>query len=98
MPNRNRVLVPSKTCPPSRPLILTPFSCWKLPVGTTRLELVTSGRSGGCRLPPRLRAGALRKRSARRQGGTAQKRCQGCCQGKKSHERGDLVRSRGPTP
>src|ERR1700755_811992 len=31
--------------PPSRALALTPFSFCRLPTGTTRLELVTSGRS-----------------------------------------------------
>jgi len=31
--------------PPSRALTFTPFSLWKLPTGTTRLEFVTSGRS-----------------------------------------------------
>jgi hypothetical protein len=32
-------------------LMLTPFSCWKLPFGTTRLELVMSGRSVAISLP-----------------------------------------------
>src|ERR1700737_998212 len=31
--------------PPSRALMFTPFSLCRLPVGTTRLEFVTSGRS-----------------------------------------------------
>src|SRR3984893_6420240 len=42
---RNRVFVPSTNRPPSRALKLTPFSICRLPAGTTRLELVTSGRS-----------------------------------------------------
>src|ERR1700740_1859391 len=45
MPSRQRLLVPSMLWPPSRALTLTPFSFCRLPTGTTRLELVTSGRS-----------------------------------------------------
>ena len=45
MPRRSLLLVPSKTSPPSWRLRLMPFSLWKLPTGTTTLELVTSGRS-----------------------------------------------------
>src|ERR1700742_2414319 len=45
MPSRQRLLVPSMLWPPSRALMLTPFSFCRLPTGTTRLELVTSGRS-----------------------------------------------------
>jgi hypothetical protein len=45
MPSRSRLLVPSNSWPPACWLKLTPFSFWKLPCGTTRLELVTSGRS-----------------------------------------------------
>jgi len=45
IPSRHRLFVPSTVRPPSRALKLTPFSLWKLPTGTTRLEFVTSGRS-----------------------------------------------------
>src|SRR5579863_5457393 len=45
MPNRHRLLVPSMRWPPSCALKLTPFSFCRLPMGTTMLELVTSGRS-----------------------------------------------------
>ena len=45
IPSRHRLLVPSPVRPPSRELKLRPFSLWKLPTGTTRLEFVTSGRS-----------------------------------------------------
>jgi hypothetical protein len=45
IPKRHRVFVPSTIRPPSRALKFTPFSLWRLPTGTTRLELVTSGRS-----------------------------------------------------
>ena len=45
IPARNLVFVPSTNRPPSRALKLTPFSICRLPAGTTRLELVTSGRS-----------------------------------------------------
>jgi hypothetical protein len=44
-PNRNRLLVPSKPEAAPWPEALMPFSLWMLPAGTTRLELVTSGRS-----------------------------------------------------
>src|ERR1700736_5006607 len=44
-PRRHRVFVPSTNRPPSRALKFTPFSLCRLPVGTTRLEFVTSGRS-----------------------------------------------------
>src|SRR5580700_6559782 len=44
-PKRQRVFVPSIVRPPSRALKFTPFSLWRLPTGTTRLEFVTSGRS-----------------------------------------------------
>src|SRR5215475_11531710 len=45
MPSRQRLLVPSKTSAPARRLTLAPFSFCRLPIGTTTLELVTSGRS-----------------------------------------------------
>src|ERR1700749_3005778 len=45
IPSRQRLLVPSMLRAPSRALVLTPFSFCRLPTGTTRLELVTSGRS-----------------------------------------------------
>src|SRR3984893_5357979 len=45
IPRRHRVFVPSTIRPPSRALKFTPFSLWRLPTGTTRLEFVTSGRS-----------------------------------------------------
>ena len=45
IPRRSRVLVPSSTSEPWRTVQSMPFSACKLPVGTTRLELVTSGRS-----------------------------------------------------
>jgi len=44
-PRRHRVFVPSIVRPPSRAVKFTPFSLWRLPTGTTRLEFVTSGRS-----------------------------------------------------
>src|ERR1700733_4452435 len=45
MPSRSRLLVPSKVLSAPRPVELMPFSPCRLPTGTTRLELVTSGRS-----------------------------------------------------
>src|ERR1700687_6045157 len=44
-PRRHRVFVPSTNRPPSRALKFNPFSLCRLPIGTTRLEFVTSGRS-----------------------------------------------------
>src|SRR5215469_14220714 len=45
MPARSRVLVASRELDPWRTIQSTPFSAWRLPKGTTRLEFVTSGRS-----------------------------------------------------
>src|SRR5579862_960322 len=45
MPSRSRVSVPLITSDRWRTVQSTPFSTCKLPYGTTRLELVTSGRS-----------------------------------------------------
>src|SRR5215469_7679851 len=45
MPARSRVLVASRELVPRLTIQSTPFSAWRLPKGTTRLELVTSGRS-----------------------------------------------------
>ena len=45
MPSRSLVLVPSRAFEPWLTVQSTPFSACKLPYGTTRLELVTSGRS-----------------------------------------------------
>src|SRR5215471_585892 len=50
-PRRSRLLVPSNTCAPSRRLTFIPFSFWKLPTGSTTLELVMSGRSVSIGLP-----------------------------------------------
>src|SRR4029077_2324882 len=45
MPNRSLRFAPSIALAPCAELRLTPFSLCRLPTGTTRLELVTSGRS-----------------------------------------------------
>ena len=44
-PNRILVFVPSMLLEARRAVRLIPFSACKLPFGTTKLELVTSGRS-----------------------------------------------------
>jgi hypothetical protein len=56
--------------------MFTPFSCWKLPCGTTRLELVKSGRSVdlAARLGARVRS--RRRNDADGKGHEAEKRCQ----------------------
>ena len=45
MPSRSLLSVPSSTLALPRVTRSMPFSLWKAPVGTTMLELVTSGRS-----------------------------------------------------
>src|SRR6266404_1026701 len=44
-PSLSLLLLPSNVFSDPRPVVLIPFSLWRLPSGTTRLEFVTSGRS-----------------------------------------------------